>query len=186
MNAQATEVYWGTLSHPLFDNRPLHVAATENGLCRVNWPHESFADLQDWVNRRIPGAKLIEDRERVSEYVSQLKQFLDGTRKTFDLPVDLRGTPFQVSVWKALARIPCGETRSYSDIAEAVGRPNAVRAVGTANGANPVPIVVPCHRVIGKDAALTGFAGGLRVKEDLLRLEGVRGFTQKGHARFRF
>ncbi|WP_123039539.1 methylated-DNA--[protein]-cysteine S-methyltransferase [Cohnella candidum] len=184
--AVSTEVYWGKLIHPVFQNRPILVAVTSEGLCRITWPHETRELLNDWVEKRIPGAALLEDQERVTPYIEQLQQYLDGKRKVFELPVDLRGTPFQVSVWQALARIPCGETRSYSDIAEAVGRPAAVRAVGMANGANPVPIVIPCHRVIGKNASLTGFAGGLRVKEDLLNLEGFRAYTAAGHARFKF
>jgi len=91
----------------------------------------------------------------------------------FELPLDLRGTEFQRAVWQALLEIPYGETRSYAEIARQVGQPNAVRAVGAANGANPIPIVVPCHRVIGRDGSLTGYGGGLDKKVFLLQLEGV-------------
>ena len=103
----------------------------------------------------------------------QLAEYFRGERQHFDLPLGAQGTHFQHSVWAALARIPHGETRSYRDIAQAIGKPSAVRAVGSANGRNPLPIVVPCHRVIGADGSLTGFAGGLQAKTCLLQLEGV-------------
>lgn len=103
---------------------------------------------------------------------SQLEEYFAGQRQHFDLPLAASGTPFQESVWQALAAIPWGEVRSYRDIAAAIGKPKAVRAVGAANGRNPLPIVVPCHRVIGADGSLTGFGGGLPLKVQLLTLEG--------------
>jgi methylated-DNA-[protein]-cysteine S-methyltransferase len=107
--------------------------------------------------------------------MAQLREYFAGTRRQFDLRLHPKGTDFQKSVWRALQRIPYGETRSYADLAGAIGRPTAVRAVGLANGANPLPIVIPCHRVIGKDGSLTGYGGGLAIKEALLRLEGAWG-----------
>jgi methylated-DNA-[protein]-cysteine S-methyltransferase len=101
----------------------------------------------------------------------QLAEYFDGSRRSFDLPLALRGTDFQVAVWKALLTIPAGETRSYQDIAVLIGKPKAVRAVGMANNRNPVVIIVPCHRVIGKDGGLTGYGGGLPLKRYLLDLE---------------
>ena len=101
----------------------------------------------------------------------QLTEYFAGERRGFDLSLEPSGTPFQCDVLAALQRIPYGETRSYSDIAAAIGRPKAVRAVGAANARNPLPIVLPCHRVIGKGGGLTGFGGGLEVKEQLLELE---------------
>jgi methylated-DNA-[protein]-cysteine S-methyltransferase len=103
----------------------------------------------------------------------QLKEYFAGKRRKFDLPLAAAGTDFQRSVWAALAAIPYGELRSYRDIAQSIAKPKAVRAVGAANGSNPLPIVVPCHRVIGADGSLTGFAGGLQAKTFLLELEGV-------------
>ncbi len=103
----------------------------------------------------------------------QLSAYFAGRRKAFELPLAAHGTEFQHSVWQALQAIPYGELRSYRDIAESIGRPRAVRAVGAANGRNPLPIVVPCHRVIGSDGSLTGFAGGLEAKRCLLELEGA-------------
>jgi len=101
----------------------------------------------------------------------QLREYFEGKRTAFDLPLHPKGTPFQMAVWKALMKIPYGETRSYGDIARAVGRPAAVRAVGLANGRNPLPIVVPCHRVIGASGKLVGYGGGLAVKQALLDRE---------------
>jgi methylated-DNA-[protein]-cysteine S-methyltransferase len=106
---------------------------------------------------------------------AQLTAYFAGKRRHFDLPLAPRGTPFQLSVWSALAKIPYGELRSYRDIARSIGNSAAVRAVGAANGRNPLPIVVPCHRVIGSNGALTGFAGGLEVKRFLLDLERATG-----------
>ena len=103
----------------------------------------------------------------------QLSEYFAGERERFDLPLAGKGTDFQRAVWAALLAIPYGELRSYLDIAEAIGKPTAVRAVGAANGRNPLPIVVPCHRVIGRDGSLTGFAGGLEIKARLLQLEGA-------------
>ncbi len=109
---------------------------------------------------------------------AQLTDYFAGKRRHFELPLAPRGTPFQQSVWAALADIPYGELRSYRDIARTIGNPAAVRAVGAANGRNPLPIVVPCHRVIGSNGALTGFAGGLEVKRFLLDLEGAPGASR--------
>ena len=107
----------------------------------------------------------------VTRVVRQLEEYFAGKRKTFDLPLAPRGTAFQLSVWNALQQIAYGQTRSYADIARVIGRPSAVRAVGAANGANPIPIIIPCHRVIGSSGALTGFGGGLDVKRRLLDFE---------------
>lgn len=104
---------------------------------------------------------------------NQLQEYFSGQRSQFDLPLKADGTEFQQSVWSALGRIPFGELRSYRDIAHDIGRLKAVRAVGAANGANPLPIIVPCHRVIGSDGSLTGFSGGLETKKKLLKLEGA-------------
>lgn len=183
---QQTKVYWSPLTHPAFGDRPIYLAATAAGLCQVTFPHESLEYMQTEIRKRIPDAELIYNPDFVSEYVRQVRQYFDGERRQFTCSIDFRGTPFQTSVWQALVRIPYGEVRSYSDIAQTIGNPKAVRAVGAANGANPIPIVVPCHRVIGKNNALTGFRGGLNIKETLLRLEGFDAFTPAGHERYLF
>jgi methylated-DNA-[protein]-cysteine S-methyltransferase len=112
-----------------------------------------------------------EDSAVFTDVVDQLKSYFAGERKAFDLPLVLEGTEFQKKVWTALQDIPYGETVSYKTLAQRVGSPKAVRAVGAANGANPIPIIIPCHRVIGNDGSLKGFGGGLPLKKRLLELE---------------
>lgn len=114
------------------------------------------------------------DAERCAHVAAQLAEYFAGRRRTFDLELAADGTDFQRAVWRELRRIPYGTTISYAELARRVGKPKAVRAVGAANGHNPIPIVVPCHRVIGADGSLTGFGGGLASKRALLRLEGLR------------
>jgi methylated-DNA-[protein]-cysteine S-methyltransferase len=121
--------------------------------------------------RREPEPDWIFNEKQLAEACRQLRQYFAGERREFDLPLKLDGTEFQVSVLRALQDIPYGETVSYGDIAKKIGHPRAVRAVGAANGRNPLPIVVPCHRVIGSTGELTGFGGGLDTKEALLRME---------------
>ena len=121
--------------------------------------------------RRDPEADWIYNEEPFEDACIQLAEYFSGERKDFDLPLSLSGTEFQVSVLEVLQQIPYGETVSYGDVAKRIGRPKAVRAVGAANGRNPIPIIVPCHRVIGSSGDLTGFGGGLDTKEALLRLE---------------
>lgn len=167
------KIYWAPYH---FGPWQLLLAATNQGLCTVSLPNDSFESMVSWLITHIPGAELsytTNDSEILRPYSDQLTDYFSGTRRAFDLPLDLRGTPFQMDVWHALITIPFGETRSYADIAEAIHRPKAVRAVGTANGANPLPIIVPCHRVIGKNGTLTGYRGGTDIKAALLQLEGL-------------
>ena len=117
------------------------------------------------------------DDDAVADVAAQLHEYFRGERRDFDLPLAPRGTEFQQACWRALQRIPYGEMRSYAEVAREIGRPSAVRAVGAANGANPIPIVIPCHRVVGSNGSLTGFGGGLETKRWLLALESrVAGF----------
>lgn len=113
----------------------------------------------------------MEEDSILQPYADELIHYLAGNLSTFTLPIDLRGTPFQLSVWQALQQIKYGETVSYTDIAVRIGKPSAVRAVGTAIGANPILIIVPCHRVLAKNGTLAGFRGGLDMKQQLLNLE---------------
>lgn len=112
-----------------------------------------------------------EDAAPLAPVISQLGEYFAGERTAFDLPLAFTGTAFQVAVWEALREIPYGQTISYGELAQRVGRPTAVRAVGATNGRNPIPVIVPCHRVIGADGSLTGFGGGLATKRALLELE---------------
>jgi methylated-DNA-[protein]-cysteine S-methyltransferase len=128
----------------------------------------SFAE-----GRRARGvdASWREDAAIFTDVMEQLRSYFAGKRIAFDLPLMLEGTEFQKKVWTALQAIPYGETISYKELAERIGKPGAVRAVGAANGANPIPIIIPCHRVLGNDGSLTGFGGGLPLKRKLLQLE---------------
>lgn len=143
----------------------LKLVVSETGLAAILW-HD---DREDRV--RLGAMAERHDHPVLVETRRQLDEYFSGRRTAFELPLDFRGTEFQRSVWAALVTIPFGETRSYADIARALGRPTATRAVGAANGRNPISIVAPCHRVIGKDGSLTGFAGGLAGKRFLLDLE---------------
>ncbi len=128
--------------------------------------------------KTVPGSTLEENDNRLEPYAYEIKEYLQGKRTCFTIPFDFQGTAFQHAVWNALCDIPYGEKKSYSDIAESIKRPTAVRAVGAAIGANPLLMIVPCHRVIGKQGALTGYRGGLDMKTRLLELEGqVQGKT---------
>ena len=143
----------------------LTLVASDAGLVAVLWENDDPAR----VRLGSPAASL--GHPVLGATHEQLAEYFAGERRAFDLPLDYRGTHFQQQVWAALLAIPYGETRSYAQIAAAIGRPTACRAVGAANGRNPISIVAPCHRVVGSDGRLTGFAGGLAVKERLLALE---------------
>lgn len=143
----------------------LTLVATGSGLAAILWEN----DRQGRVRLELEAEE--NDHPVLVEAERQLREYFAGRRTQFALALDLSGTAFQRSVWAALLTIPFGETRSYTEIARQIGRPTAVRAVGAANGRNPVSIVAPCHRVIGSSGALTGFAGGLDVKARLLALE---------------
>jgi methylated-DNA-[protein]-cysteine S-methyltransferase len=153
-------MYYCYLQTPIGD---LLLAGDENALSLIGFARGAMRHdpEPDWIYNEKP----FTDARR------QLQEYFAGERKEFDLALQLTGTEFQVRVLEELQRIPYGETTSYADIAERIGRPKAMRAVGAANGRNPIPIIVPCHRVIGSSGDLTGFGGGLDTKEALLRLE---------------
>ncbi|TKB51250.1 methylated-DNA--[protein]-cysteine S-methyltransferase [Ferrimonas sediminicola] len=127
--------------------------------------------FQQGTQPATPPPEWHRDREALAEVRRQCREYAEGRRSTFELPLDMTGTEFQRQVWQALTTIPAGATRSYGEIARQIGRPKAVRAVGAANGRNPVALVVPCHRVIGASGSLTGYAGGVDLKAALLRHE---------------
>ena len=134
----------------------------------------AFLEAGELLEPSHAGDELIDDPARTAEVERQLAEYFAGDRDRFDLELAPEGTDFQKRVWKDLLDIPAGETRTYAEIARRLGRPGAARAVGRANATNPIPIVVPCHRVIGADGTLTGYAGGLPIKQNLLAIEGVR------------
>lgn len=143
----------------------LKLVASDEGLVAVLWENDN--------PRRVRLSESLENESHpiLVETERQLGEYFAGKRSTFSMPLDMRGTRFQKDVWKALRTIPFGETRSYGQLAKQLGNPRATRAVGAANGRNPLSIIVPCHRVIGSDGQLTGFAGGLNTKRHLLKLE---------------
>lgn len=144
----------------------LTLVARDEHLAAVLWENER-------ENRvRLGALQRDDEHSLLQETARQLREYFAGSRQRFDLPLDFTGTDFQREVWSALLTIPFGETRSYGEIARQIGKPQAVRAVGAANGRNPISIVAPCHRVIGASGRLTGFAGGLPAKQLLLKLEG--------------
>jgi len=145
---------------------PLRLAASDDGLHAIEFHAPRHAVPRDarWCEGDHPMLDVV---------AAQLDQYFAGERRRFDLPLSPEGTAFQRAVWHALAKIPFGETISYAQLAAHIGKPTSVRAVGAANGRNPIPIVLPCHRVIGADGSLTGFGGGLPTKRFLLELEGA-------------
>lgn len=143
----------------------LTLAATDEGLAAILWENDPAGRVRLQLVREENDHPVLVETER------QLEEYFAGRRTQFTMKFDVSGTAFQRSVWNALCTIPFGETRSYAQIAAQIGRPTATRAVGAANGRNPLSIVAPCHRVIGSSGALTGFAGGLDVKARLLELE---------------
>lgn len=151
----------------------LTIACNYEGICKIEFGSlENKAPMiQSWAKKQMMPCELKKNQEMTRAALIQLQEYFQGKRQTFDVPLSLHGTPFQVKVWKALQAIPFGETRSYRDIARAVGQPKAVRAIGAANNKNPIPIIIPCHRVIGSNGSLVGYGGGLDKKEWLLEFE---------------
>ncbi|MFS0871986.1 methylated-DNA--[protein]-cysteine S-methyltransferase [Paenibacillus xylanilyticus] len=180
-------IMWATME---LDGRPWVLIATELGICRIVMPNETLEGWNSWVTRIAPGVELEENEDTLKRtgMMDWLQSYFAGDQIAYtdEIPLDLIGTTFQQQVWRELGRVPYGETRTYGDIATAVGRPSAVRAVGAANGANPIPLLLPCHRIIGANRKLTGFRGGLELKRRLLDIERIEGVTDGGHARFNF
>lgn len=149
----------------------LYLVFTEKALYYIGTPNNSFDEIEQWTQRKFPNDELIQNDQLAEMYSKEITEYLNNERNAFSVPTDLSGTKFQLAVWDALSKIPYGEIQTYTDIAEAINNPKAVRAVGAAIGANPLLIIIPCHRVIAKSGALTGFRAGLDVKERLIELE---------------
>ena len=160
MSKAENAVYYTTFESPV---GPLLLAGDRKALRQVSFANSkrSAAPRPDWN----------QNRSAFTEVIRQLQAYFRGELKEFDVPLAMEGTEFQLRVWNTLRTIPYGETISYAQLAGRIGNPKAVRAVGLANGSNPIPIIVPCHRVIGSDGSLTGFGGGLPTKKMLLELE---------------
>lgn len=161
---------------------PLFLAASDKGLVALEFDarlpgqqsiRPNPRHIREEQVRREETLSFDDSPRRMRPYIGELEEYFSGRRREFTFPLDLRGTEFQLACWHALLAIPYGETRTYADIARAIGKPNAFRAVGMANNRNPIAIVVPCHRVIASDGTLCGYGGGLDVKRKLLELEGA-------------
>lgn len=163
-----TIIYYTFL--PIFD-RLYTIASTEKGLAYVSPDDGSLIPLK----KHFKDFDLQEDASMNAGSIKQLEEYTEGSRKEFHLDLDIQiGTPFQQSVWQTLLTIPFGQTQHYGAIADGINNPKAVRAVGGAIGRNPISIVIPCHRIIGKNGSLTGYSGGIDVKKKLLAIEGVQ------------
>src|SRR5918912_2157062 len=162
--AGLVDVRYDVVESPVGD---LHVAATDRGLCRISYWGDRW---EDELARQF-GVRVL--RSPLDDVRRELDEYFDGRRREFDLPLDLRVAPFHEAVLHELARVPYGRTETYGALAAKVGRPKAARAVGTVMNRNPIPIILPCHRIVGSNGSLTGYAGGLDVKRALLELEGV-------------
>jgi methylated-DNA-[protein]-cysteine S-methyltransferase len=158
------DVRYDVIGSPIGD---LFLAATERGLCRISYT----VDGQDEALARVFGVRVL--RSPLDDVRRELDEYFAGRRREFDLPLDLRVAPFHEAVLRQLALVPYGRVDTYGSLAAKVGSPKAARAVGTVMNRNPIPIILPCHRIIGANGSLTGYAGGLSVKRALLELEGA-------------
>ncbi len=158
-----------------FDSRigKIYVASTGKGVCKISIPASTKKDFLEWIEAHSNGYEIVEANSSNKQIIDELSHYFERTLVKFQSRLHLIGTEFQVRVWSALRKIPYGTTITYKGLAKAVGKPHAFQAVGRANAANPLPIVIPCHRVVGTDASLVGYGAGIKTKEFLLRLEGA-------------
>lgn len=165
------DIFYAEMESPL---GPLTVVCRDLGVCLIEFGsiEQSLPNINGWMKKHLLKNQLCHDQEKVQPVIMQLQQYFSGKRVKFDLSIDLIGTKFQRLVWEELKKINYGETKSYKQIAKEIGAPKAVRAIGGANNKNPVPIIIPCHRVIGSNGALVGYGGGVEKKEILLEIEG--------------
>lgn len=151
----------------------IYIASTDNGVCKVSIPRESKKQFLHFLRENFSDSEVRDNKSRNKEAIDQMSRYFNGRLAKFTVPVDLLGTPFQRRVWKELTKIPYGTTISYKQLAKRIGTSRGFQAVGRANAVNPVPIIIPCHRVIGTDGSLVGYGAGIKTKEFLLKLEGA-------------
>jgi len=163
-------VYWTS-----FDSKigTIYVASTSRGVCKITIPGNGKRDFMQWLSRTFATAEIVESQSRNRQIINEINRYLDQKLVKFHTPLDLVGSDFQKRVWKELMKVRYGQTTTYSHLAKIIGSAGAAQAVGRANGDNPLPIVIPCHRVLGSDEGLCGYAAGIKTKEFLLRLEGA-------------
>ena len=151
----------------------LFLASSKKGICKIGLPRKKTSTNLDWLKNHFPDDEIVEDKKYLSKLTGELKQYFSGQLKNFESPIDLQISPFRKKALLAVSEIPCGQTASYKEIAEKINNPKAVRAVGSANANNPIPILIPCHRVIAQNGSMGGYGGGLIMKRKLLELEGA-------------
>lgn len=150
------------------------LAASQVGVCAIGLGSEQPGSFFSWLSKHVGPEPPHDNRQPLTTVVNQLREYFSSTRREFDLPLDIRGTDFQKAVWAEVALIPYRTTETYGEIARRIGKPGAARAVGGAVGANPLPVLIPCHRVMGAGGRLTGYGAGLEIKAALLQVEGTR------------
>jgi len=150
----------------------IYIASTDKGVCKISVPRQTKKDFFRWLRENFDDSEVADNKSRNKEVMDQLNRYFNGKLAKFTCSVDMRGTPFQLRVWKELQKISYGTTISYKQLAKRLGTSRGFQAIGRANAANPVPIIVPCHRVLGTDGTLIGYASGVKTKEFLLKLEG--------------
>lgn len=164
-------IYYSDMDSPL---GPVTIATTERGICFLEYAsvNSKCSAMKTKLKKFQMNGEFTEAEEPLEHAKKQLAEYFNGDRECFDLSLDLIGTSFQKLVWSSIGKIPYGSTKSYKEVAAGIGAPKAVRAIGGANNKNPVPIIIPCHRVVGSNGAMVGYGGGLDKKEILLKLEG--------------
>jgi O-6-methylguanine DNA methyltransferase len=150
----------------------IYIASTDKGVCKISVPRQTKKDFFRWLRENFDDNEVVDNKSRNKEVMDQLNRYFNGRLAKFTCAVDMRGSPFQLRVWKELLKISYGTTISYKQLAKRLGTSRGFQAIGRANAANPVPIIVPCHRVLGTDGTLIGYASGVKTKEFLLKLEG--------------
>ncbi|ADI00064.1 methylated-DNA--[protein]-cysteine S-methyltransferase [Salisediminibacterium selenitireducens] len=169
---------YSVMNSPLGD---LTLVKSEKGLCYIEFgsSKDTICHVRRKLRTRQIRDELVWNEDELTAVKTQLEEYFNGERTSFDVALDMKGTPFQKLVWEKVNQIPYGKTKSYKDIAVEIGAPKAVRAIGGANNQNPVPLIIPCHRVIGSNGSLVGYGGGLDKKEKLLDLEGLKTVTKR-------
>ncbi|MBU9720857.1 MULTISPECIES: methylated-DNA--[protein]-cysteine S-methyltransferase [Bacillaceae] len=170
--SQRPFIYYDEMDSPI---GMLTVGKTKKGICFIEFGSmkDTISCIETWLKKKFMNVSLERNEEELKQAFEQLNEYFRGQRTNFDLPLDLIGTRFQTLVWNKVREIPYGVTKSYKQIALEIGAPKAVRAIGGANNRNPIPVIIPCHRVIGSNGSMVGYGGGLDKKEQLLRLEGA-------------
>lgn len=165
-------IFAGEMDSPI---GPLTITGVKDGICGISFGtyQNAIPSIHAWAKKHLLKSELVYDPKYAEDAIKQLDDYFSEKRCAFDLPLFLCGTPFQLKVWDALRQIPYGETRTYKEVAQMIGNPKAVRAVGTANNKNPIPIIIPCHRVIGSNGTLVGYGGGIEKKQCLLEHESI-------------